>query len=103
MKKPKLTHTRRPMLFYQEGNGNPYTYTGPRLRIIFPDGKAMWNCYASGYEEFTVPCYGYDLPYKVDKYDNSCAKFPSAKAALKAMRDYDKNNGYPKADFLGYL
>lgn len=103
MVKPKLTHLKRPMLFYQDGTGDQGSIDGPRIRIVFPDGRSMWKSYvfAESYV-WDYHCYATDFGFDPQACD-WFSKFPSAKHAIKAMREYDKNEGYEPADFLGYL
>ena len=85
----------RPEIWYQEGHGEKSYSTnfGPRLRILYPDGRESEWVRMSG--ETTECCW--DLM--------GCGPWvalESIKLKRKAMRYYDKVEGFPKAVFVGY-
>lgn len=113
MRTPKLTHYKRPMLFFQYGSEDEhYQYSphrGSRLRIVYPDGKSQWKSYYLEYLDLeyvqNAPwdwhCYGF--LNSIDELLGYYSQFRSPQAAIRAMRKYDKMMGFPPADFLGFL
>lgn len=103
MVKPKLTHHKRPMLFYQDGTGDQRFIDGPRIRIVFPDGRSMWKSYVCAEKHvWRRHCYDTDSVFD-PQFGDWFSIFPSAKHAIEEMRKYDRDEGYEPADFLGYL
>lgn len=64
---------------YSRNNGSGY-------RLIYPDGRVEYN----------------HINPKGD-WSYSCLSRSSRKGAVRAMRKYDRVNGYKPAKFLGYL
>lgn len=105
-KRPKLTHTKLPMMFYVPGQEGFST----RYRIIYPDGKCQWQngqyiaTYNNEDSEMLSPCWAEKNDFQVADANEGeqFGKCKSARKAIKLMKQYDKNLGY-KSLFLGYI
>lgn len=84
-------------MFYQAGFMEESRINGPRLRMIFPNGKSKWIALhelhqnISSLHEWTVPCWADGENHE---------KFQEA---IKAMRKFDRKEGYKRATFIGYI
>jgi len=88
-------------LYYQKGNvKSMYLYYRDRLRIIYPNGKMQWLL-LQGYWEWRDVCYGNACQNK--PHEEWHSQFPSFKHAVKAMNEFDKRQGYKKAEFIGWV
>lgn len=102
MKPPKEPRTwRRPRLYYQEAPGDKRHPS--RIRIIYPDGKSEWFWYNSSPVEVFEPCWSESYYKSETIYGEAFGQDSSPYEALCRMREYDKRNGWPPADFLGEL
>lgn len=83
-------------MYYQSALGYDQTVSSsPRVRIIYPNGKAEWLwLYSSWHVRWRTPCW-MSLPVN--------SKRRTAQHSLKKMRAYDKRIGFPKAKFLGEI
>ena len=106
MNKPKYSG-KRPTMWYQRAEGKQYDIlNADRIRIIFPNGKIEWCSLSEFTAErlkvldqpihffSTTPCYL--RYYGVEKPTNH-------QEALTVMRRFDRQEGYPRAQFLGEL
>lgn len=74
------------------------------LILLTPHGELSKLFYCSGWYRPLLersPCYG--PPYVKKTEDGYVKKFPSPKAAYKAMRAYEKREGIPPAEFIGTI
>lgn len=103
MKKTKLSHYNKPMLFYQFGSSNG----DDCIRIIFPDGKTTFNflslIFKHEHSNFVGPCWAITGTIKNDKFNNHYYKLSSAEIAIRKMKEFDREHGYKPAKFLGYI
>lgn len=93
---------KRPSMWYQDGAGDLYSINyGPRIRIIYPNGKIEWatlykTYYGYSHSFNSTPCYINNHYY--------CDHIPKNQTeAIALMNQYDERMYFHKAEFLGWL
>lgn len=103
LKEPK--EFRYPRVYVQDGLlHHPNSYTcGARIRIVYPNGKVEWMSDARAklnlLSLWRNSCYAYQKLFRAPDR----RKFKSGSEAVKAMRKYDQEEGFPLAIFAGEI
>lgn len=108
MKQPtqkQLENSKRPMLFYQKGNGKSDLVDGDRLRLVYLDGNIEWATCDDSINLNEKYCFNIKPCYLERHTDTKIVDIipTSLKHALSIINDHDEKQGWKKQKFLGFL
>ncbi len=103
MKPPKEPKTfKYPCMYYQPGmRADAWALSGPRIRIIYPNGKVEWACCNKLKDSSFHPMMKHTFSSRACYMDN--IKAHSGERTLALMRQFDRQNSFPPAEYLGEI
>lgn len=101
MNKKNKPSGKRPAMFYQDGRDDSSLSWGPRIRIVYPNGKIEWLTLVDDrfdlFNEFSfkrIPCY---------LSDNLLTKARNFKDAIRIITKHDNEYKFAEMIFIGEL